>query len=463
MSHASNQSTIYDFLAVGIGPFNLGLACLTRPIKELQGVFLDKRPGFNWHPGLLFENARLQTPFMSDLVTLADPTSPLSFLNYSKQQGQLYSFYIRENFFLLRNEYNRYCQWAAAQLPNLHFNTEVESINYDDVKRCYRVLTRSVKTQQTQVYYALHLVLGTGPQPYAPPCCEPWLSPQSQPLFIHASDYLHRRDGIKQQPSVTVVGSGQSAAEIILDLLQDIDCYGYSLNWITRAPRFFPLEYTKLTLEMTSPEYVDYFYQLPVNTRDQLNRDHAHLAKGINGDTINEIFDLLYAKRLVCEDLVGKKRVNFFTNSELQQVKCDKKSGDYCLHFYQREQKKPFQQQSAAVILSTGYQYRVPECLNGIHDRIRWDAQGRYAVGRYYTIDKEDKDIFVQNAEQHTHGFVTPDLGMACYRNAHIIRQLLGRDYYSIEERIAFQTFGAPTPITEEKHNCMVQDKAVSV
>ncbi|MBX2858093.1 MAG: lysine N(6)-hydroxylase/L-ornithine N(5)-oxygenase family protein [Cellvibrionaceae bacterium] len=456
------ESTVYDFLAVGIGPFNLGLACLTQPIKQLKGVFLDKRPGFNWHPGLLFENARLQTPFMSDLVTLADPTSRFSFLNYSKQQGLLYSFYIRENFFLLRNEYNQYCQWAASQLSNLHFNTEVEAVDYDTAKGCYRVQARCVNTQQTQHYYARRLALGTGPQPYVPACCEAHLTQQSAQPLVHASDYLHRRDAIKQQPSITVVGSGQSAAEIILDLLQDIDHHSYSLNWITRAPRFFPLEYTKLTLEMTSPEYVDYFYQLPASTRDQLNRDHAHLAKGINGDTINEIFDLLYAKRLVGKDLVDNQRVNFFTNSELQQVKQEKISGHYNLHFYQKEQNKPFQQQSAAVILSTGYQYRVPQWLEGIRDRIRWDAQGRYAVGRYYTIDKHDKDIFVQNAEQHTHGFVTPDLGMACYRNAHIIRQLLGREYYPIEKNIAFQTFAAPTAPTEKKQAGVFQDAAVS-
>ena len=54
----------------------------------------------------------------------------------------------------------------------------------------------------------------------------------------------------------------QSAAEVFYDLLQDIDTYGYQLNWMTRSARFYPLEYTKLTLEMTSPDYVDYFHEL---------------------------------------------------------------------------------------------------------------------------------------------------------------------------------------------------------
>ncbi len=117
---------IHDLVGIGLGPFNLSLACLSSSIDSLDAVFFDRNSEFNWHPGMMLEDAHLQTPFMADLVTLADPTHPLSFLNYAKCQGKLYSFYIRENFFLLRKEYNQYCQWAAEQLDNVHFGHEVE-------------------------------------------------------------------------------------------------------------------------------------------------------------------------------------------------------------------------------------------------------------------------------------------------------------------------------------------------
>jgi lysine N6-hydroxylase len=71
----------HDFVAIGLGPYNLGLACLTEPIDGLDGVFLESKSDFDWHPGMLLDFATLQTPFMADLVTLADPTSPYSFLN----------------------------------------------------------------------------------------------------------------------------------------------------------------------------------------------------------------------------------------------------------------------------------------------------------------------------------------------------------------------------------------------
>lgn len=76
----------YDFIAIGIGPFNLGLACLVQPIKEINSLFIDQNAAFDWHPGMMLENSSMQTPFIADLVTLASPSHPLSFLNYIKQK-----------------------------------------------------------------------------------------------------------------------------------------------------------------------------------------------------------------------------------------------------------------------------------------------------------------------------------------------------------------------------------------
>ena len=146
----NSTEQMYDFIAVGIGPFNLGLACLTEPVKELKGLFLDQNDSFDWHTGMMLESAHLQTPFMADLVTLADPTSPYSFLNYLKLQGKLYSFYIREDFFMMRKEFNQYCQWACSQLSSLQFSTRVELVTWDATQECYLVQTRSTKSNENQ-------------------------------------------------------------------------------------------------------------------------------------------------------------------------------------------------------------------------------------------------------------------------------------------------------------------------
>ncbi|MFE4055477.1 lysine N(6)-hydroxylase/L-ornithine N(5)-oxygenase family protein [Streptomyces sp. NPDC059096] len=426
MSTLPERSAPYDFVGIGLGPFNLGLACLTEPIDELDGVFLESKPDFEWHSGMFLEGAHLQTPFLSDLVTLADPTSPYSFLNYLKESGRLYSFYIRENFYPLRTEYNDYCRWAAAKLSSVRFNRTVTSVAYEEESELYVVRTAD------ETYRARRLVLGTGTPPYVPESCQGLGGD-----VLHNSRYLQGKAELQKKESITLVGSGQSAAEIYYDLLSDIDTHGYQLNWITRSPRFFPLEYTKLTLEMTSPEYIDYFHALPEATRYRLEAGQKGLFKGIDSDLINQIFDLLYQK-----NLTGPVRTRLLANTALTSASYE--HGTYTLGLRQEEQERDFSLASQGLVLATGYKYVAPAFLEPVADRIRLDGHGRYDVARNYSIDTTGRGIFLQNAAVHTHSITSPDLGMGPYRNAYIIGELLGREYYPVEKAIAFQEFAAP-------------------
>ncbi len=431
MNAGNPTPRVYDFAAVGVGPFNLGLAALSEPVEGLDGVFLERRETFDWHPGMMMEPAHLQVPFMADLVTLADPTSPYSFLNFLKQTGRLYRFYIRENFYPLRAEYNQYCQWVAGQLDSVRFGTDVREITYDG--GVYRLAVEG--PDGPEVLHARRLVLGTGTSPHVPAACNGIVDGGG--LVLHNAEYLWRKSELQQQRSITIVGSGQSAAEIYYELLQEIDVHGYQLNWVTRSGRFFPLEYTKLTLEMTSPEYVDYFHALPQEQRDGLIKSQKNLYKGINSELIDAIYDLLYAK-----SLSGIVDTRLLTHSALTGASWDPASGLHTLQLRHGEQGADYSLDTAAVVLATGYGYVEPEFLAGVQDRIARDSRGRFAVERDYSTGVEPGEIFVQNAELHTHGFVTPDLGMAAYRNSCILREITGREVYPVEERIAFQQFG---------------------
>ena len=435
-SFPTEPAHIHDAVGIGVGPFNLGLAALADPVADLDLVFVDQSPGFDWHPGMMLDTAHLQVPFMADLVTLADPASPYSFLNFLKQTGRLYRFYIRENFYPLRAEFNAYCQWVADALPNVHFGERVTDVRYDD--GVYFVHTDGPRG--AVVRRGRRLVLGTGTQPHIPEAARAITGAGG--LVLHNSAYLARKPELQSRSSITVVGSGQSAAEIYFDLLQDLPAYGYELNWVTRSGRFFPLEYTKLTLEMTSPEYVDYFHALPEATRDRLVATQKNLYKGIDSDLINDIYDTLYAL-----SLNGEPRTRLLTHMELRAARYDPETDRHTLALHHGEQDRGQLLETDAVVLGTGYAYREPEFLAGISGRIRRDAAGRFDVDRQYGIGTAAGEIFVQNAELHTHGFVSPDLGMAAYRNSVIIREMLGREHYPVERSIAFQEFGVPVSV----------------
>ncbi|MFG2883925.1 lysine N(6)-hydroxylase/L-ornithine N(5)-oxygenase family protein [Streptomyces sp. NPDC048297] len=437
---------VHDLVGIGLGPFNLGLACLTEPIAELDAVFLESKPDFEWHAGMFLDGAHLQTPFMSDLVTLADPTSPYSFLNYLKEKGRLYPFYIRENFYPLRVEYDDYCRWAAGRLSSVRFGTTVTEVTYDDEDEVYVVRTSTSTSTSTSgnstntgtgtgtTFRARHLVLGTGTVPHVPPACQ-----ELGGGFLHTSQYMHHKTELQRKKSITIVGSGQSAAEIYHELLAEIDVHGYQLNWVTRSPRFFPLEYTKLTLEMTSPDYIDYFRALPEDTRHRLEKQQKGLFKGINSDLIDAIFDLLYQKDVESGDRPVPTRL--LTNSSLTQATYD--DGAYTLAFHQDEQGKDFEIRTEGLVLATGYHYEPPAFLAPVRDHLRFDGHGRFDIARNYSIDTTGRGVFLQNAGVHTHSITSPDLGMGAYRNSYIIRELLGAEYYPVEKTIAFQEFAA--------------------
>lgn len=429
---------VHDFVGIGLGPFNLGLACLADPLREsdgLDGVFLEARDRFDWHPGMLLADATLQVPFLADLVTMADPTSRWSFLSYLKETGNLYQFYIRESFYPLRREYDDYCRWAAERLDSVRFGQPVTGVEHDGS-------TYVVGTAAGETFRARRLVVGIGTSPRIPaalvPVVEEGRRGPSRDRVCHSSDYLAHRAHLLQQRSVTVVGSGQSAAEIYHDLLASSPDHDYELTWVTRSPRFFPMEYTKLTLEMTSPEYAAYHRALPMATRDRLAREQRHLYKGISGDLVDAIFDLHYQLRVTGDG----PRTTLVTNTEVTAARTTTDGFELDLHHAETDE--AFGLRTGGLVLATGYEPTPPAFLDGVADRIRRDERGRYDVAPDYSVDLDGGGIFVQNADEHQHSVVAPDLGMGAFRNSVIIAAMLGREAYPVEKRIAVQTFGVP-------------------
>ena len=441
---SADSTPIHDILGVGIGPFGLGLAALSEPLDDVDAIFLDQRPEFRWHPGMMIEGSTIQVPFLADLVTMADPTSPYSFLNFLKERKRLYPFYIRESFYPLRAEFDEYCRWVAAQLDTLRWNRRVVSVTRDDdvYTALAEVVDDSGSIVGTETYRARHLILGVGTQPVLPPALQGLGGgdgTEAAGPLIHTADYLENREALLDSGAITIIGSGQSAAEIYRDLIDDAEDRGVRLDWVTRSPRFFPMEYTKLTLEMTSPEYTDHFRALPDELRERVGREQRTLYKGISADLVDDIHDTLYRLSRGGRQLL----TNLVSEAELETAEIDPISGEYLLGFRNTALDKTFTRRSGSVVAATGYKSQVPDFLSPLGDDIRLDSRGRLDVSRHYTINDEGT-IHVVGGEEHTHGVTAPDLGFGPWRASVVLAAVTGREPYPIERTIAFQTFGIP-------------------
>ncbi|WP_209121317.1 lysine N(6)-hydroxylase/L-ornithine N(5)-oxygenase family protein [Alkalihalobacillus sp. BA299] len=452
MSRKSNNS-MYDVIGIGIGPFNLGLAALAEESTEIKTLFFEQKAYFEWHGGLLIEETTLQVPFLADAVTMANPKSRFSFLNYLHEHERLYKFYFLERFHIPRREYNHYCQWVSEQLTNCCFGQKVTAVEWktdfaevswfegeiNSENGYFKVETMDMESGNVNYYYSRHLVIGIGSVPYVP---DSMIGHSSEQLF-HSAQFLPNREQLRKAKSITVVGSGQSAAEVFLELLKEQTRYSYHLDWYTRSKGFFPMEYSKLGLEHFSPDYTNYFYRLSQEKKDEQLPKQDLLYKGISAKTIADIYDALYESTVSGE----KPPVRLLPKTEVMEVKEIETGTKRKLQLLcnQWEQEKTFIHESEMIVAATGYQHLIPPFISNLNSLIQWDEKGRYLVEENYQLKLTKEianQIFIQNGEMHTHGVGAPDLGLGAYRNSMIINQLVGRELYPVRQRNVFQQFG---------------------
>uniref|UniRef100_UPI0018F31F32 lysine N(6)-hydroxylase/L-ornithine N(5)-oxygenase family protein n=1 Tax=Streptomyces sp. CRB46 TaxID=2682613 RepID=UPI0018F31F32 len=380
---------------------NLSLAALADPLTDLDAVFYDQRPAFHWHPGLLIDGARVQVPFLADLVTLADPASPWTFLNHLKARERLFPFYFAERFHIQRAEYDAYCRWVAENLNSLRFHHQVDAVRWNPERRLFEVdytqLDADGEAEALGRTHARNVVLG--------------------------------------------VGTGQSGAEIFLDLLRHRPAGHERLHWLGRTEAFAPMEYSKLGLEHFTPDYTRYFHALAEPVRDRLVASQWQLHKGIDADTTAAIHDELYRRTLDggWPDTVLTPGVHVRTAGRVATTRIE-------LHLEHDQQKTRSRLTTDAVVLATGYRERpLGRVLAGLDPYLRRDSRERPRVDERFRLLLDPSvtgRVYVQNAETHTHGVGAPDLGLAAWRSATILNDLTGREPYPLPSRTAFTTFG---------------------
>src|SRR4030095_13280621 len=85
-----------ELLAIGAGPSNLALAVAVEELAPIdlaqQTLLIEQDTDVVWQRGLLLPWALSQVSFLKDLVTLRNPRSHFSFVNYLHDVGRLHDF-----------------------------------------------------------------------------------------------------------------------------------------------------------------------------------------------------------------------------------------------------------------------------------------------------------------------------------------------------------------------------------
>lgn len=406
----------YDLIGIGIGPSNLSLAALLEPFSNIRPLFLDAKPNFQWHPGLLLPNAALQVSFLKDLVTLVDPTSQFSFLTFLATRKRLYQF-LNANFAQVhREEFKQYYEWVAQSLRSLRFGTKVESVT----AKGGVLYVRSGKT----TYATRRLVLGNGQVPNIPGCARPYLGS----TIFHSSEFLAKElsPGGKR---VLVIGGGQSGAEVVQHLLNQDKQLPDRLIWATRRYNYLPLEESSFTNELYTPEYSDYFYSLPQRRRIDLLNMQRLASDGVSASLIQAIYQRIYELTYLRSK---QDFVELRPSRELLGIQPSHRNWSVTLSHVDREQGEELEVD--IVVLCTGYTVERPHYLDDQID-MQWSSEG-VDVNEDYSVSWSGSDtnaIYVQNAARGRRGIADPNLGLIPWRSATIANSVAGKSLYDVD------------------------------
>ncbi len=411
---------ILDLAGIGIGPFNLSVAALLDQHPRINTAFFDSKPAFDWHPGMQLPGARLQTSCLKDLVTGADPCNPYTFLNYLVQQGRFYPFLSADMPAISRREFADYLGWVARQLPHLHFDQAVESVDFED--GLFRLSFR----QQRPPVFSRNLCIGTGIRPHVPPACEP-VDEHRRLHCIHLMDKPHDFTG----QHLAIIGGGQSGAEVLLGLMDGLWGEPASIRWISRRPNFEPLDETPFTNLYFTPGYVSTFHGLPEQRRRELVRYQKLASDGISPDTLKALYQRLYEYpleqpgRAVPELLPGRALYAVTDGTPMTLLTRNRLDDQFEEH------------QADQLLLCTGFDHGLPPCLTPLGDRLNRDTRGQPCLGRAFNLHwdgPENRTIYTVNQGRLSHGIADSQLSLMSWRSAVIVNHLLGKTRYPVAE-----------------------------
>ena len=292
---------------------------------------------------------------------MADPTSPYSFLNYLKQTGPLYPFYIRESFYPLRREFDDYCRWVAGR-----------------------------PRQRAARYVAVERDRSTHEDEAATSCTRHDRAPASETYAARAVARARHRLRRRTCRAPAATCRGPSRAQLDLPRRHAIACrtaadHGGGQRAERRRDLPRPAgRHRRARLRAGLGDAVAAV--LPAGVHQAHPGDDlpgvrrllpcaaagtcgarwcarsAGLYKGISGDLVDEIFDLLYAQPA----RPGRCATQLLTNTEVTDVQPRRATARYRLELHHGETRRTLTSSTDGLVLATGYRHQVPAFLDPV-------------------------------------------------------------------------------------------------
>lgn len=410
---------IYDLIGIGFGPSNIALAIALEENdpQSLKNVcFIEKQASFAWHNDMMLENAHMQISFLKDLVSLRNPKSHYSFINYLHENNRLADFINLKTFYPSRTEFNDYLKWAAS---HFHENTAYSETVFEvipqlnDLNNVTHLLVKSYNSEGKVVErLTKDLVISVGGTANVP---EEFKTFKNDPRIIHSSKYLSEIKQNHLANKVAVIGAGQSAAEIFMDL--NSQHHKPSIDLIMRARAIKPSDSSPYVNEIFNAEFTDYVFDKNQAERQALLEEFWHTNYAAPDlEVIQSIYDVFYQQKVT-----GSDHHSFLRGHQVSSVLADENG----VHIIVKDLDNDTTSQNTydTVVLATGYQRQQHLTLLAPLAQYLND----YNVDRTYCIKTSDNfepKIYLQGSCEKSHGLSDTLLSIMSVRSHEIVTSL---------------------------------------
>jgi L-ornithine N5-oxygenase len=415
-----------ELVAVGAGPSNLALAVALEELAppELAGssLLLEQNPEVAWQPGMLLPWTRSQVSFLKDLVTLRNPTSRFSFVNYLHATGRLDDFVNLGSFTPYRQEISGYLGWVAGQLQSVRIEfgrrvrTAAPKLDADG-----RVTGWLLTLADGSTVGCRYLVIGAGRDAHVPDV----FAGLPREKVIHSTWYSAATERLDPAAPhrVAVIGGAQSAAEMLLATHQRFP--RAQCTMVMRSVGLTAYGSSKFVNELYYPGFVDEFHAADPAARAQvLAQMHQTNYAGLAPDLLDGLYREIYL-----EKLAGRRRLHLNTMTDVLAARTD--GEDIVLTLHDRLRDVRHELRCDVVMLGTGFVRDFPRLVRGLADSLGLEQP---EVSRHYRLLTENNShagqyepgaAYLQGVNEATHGIADSLLSVLGARAGDLTEDLL--------------------------------------
>lgn len=407
-----------ELLAVGAGPANLALAVALEenaPNLARASLLIERDQQVSWQSGMLLPEALSQVSFLKDLVTMRNPRSRFSFLNYLHDVGRLDQFVNMGSFVPYRVELAGYLRWTAASLSLVDVRLGRECVSVSPVLTDGTLTGWSTRLADGETIRSRYLVIGGGRDIRIPEQLH-GIDPEK---IIHSTQYLGRIGKVaKDRPlRVTVIGAGQSAAELFAAVVNDLPESRPTL--LTRSIGLNTYETSKFTNELYFGSFVDEFFVAQPDARLRIlqqmhHTNYAGLAPGM--------MDSLY-RQFYLDKLTGRNRLQLIAMHDLTGAR--EQGDEVVLELTDWRTGAVRELATDLVLLGTGFSPAMPAMVRHLAGEL---GLSDVAVTRDYRLivnRPSTAACYLQGVNEATHGIADSLLSILAHRASDIVEDLL--------------------------------------